>query len=148
MRVILFSGTALRHIYFANSVLGNCRDYQVVLHVRMRRADNLIEELKVPVAPEDVALLQKHNDDRNRKEQEYFAWRGTNFLPAAQVIETTPENLNGSEVVAAITAARADVALVYGTLLFRKPILDALTETLVINLHAGLSPWYRGSAEN
>ena len=38
-----------------------------------------------------------------------------------------------------------DVAIVFGADMVRSPLFDALPE-LTINLHLGLSPWYRGAA--
>ena len=142
MKIILFSGTAWRHIYFANEVLKN---HDVVLNVRMKRTNNLSEELKLPASAADAALLKEHNDRRNAKEKEYFLSQGEAFLPAGRVVEVASEDFNGPEVISAVKSVKADLALVYGTTLIKKPLLEALNGILTINLHAGLSPWYRGS---
>ena len=118
----------------------------MVLNVRMKRSNSLSEEGRFLIAPEDAELLRAHNDARDKKEREYFFPSGEKFLNAFRVLETTADGLNGPEVAAAIKEARADVALVYGTTLLKKRTLEALKGVQTINLHAGLSPWYKGSA--
>jgi methionyl-tRNA formyltransferase len=46
-----------------------------------------------------------------------------------------------------MTAARPDVVLVFGTGILREPLLSAF-EGCIINIHLGLSPYYRGAGTN
>lgn len=41
MKIALFTGTAYRHIYYANEILAN---HEVVLHVRMLRNNQITKE--------------------------------------------------------------------------------------------------------
>ena len=42
MKIALFTGTAYRHIYYANEILAN---YEVVLRVRMLRSNQITKEV-------------------------------------------------------------------------------------------------------
>jgi methionyl-tRNA formyltransferase len=65
------------------------------------------------------------------------AWRA---LPDAPTLRT--EDVNANDVAAALRRLDPDVILCHGTSLIRRNILD--TVPLALNLHWGLSPWYRG----
>jgi len=70
----------------------------------------------------------------------YFGnkWRG----PEKDVPILETENINADEVYRRIAEAKPDVILVCGTSVLRERITAAAP--LVINLHVGLSPYYRG----
>ena len=46
-----------------------------------------------------------------------------------------------------MAAARPDVVLVFGTGILREPLLSAF-DGRIINIHLGLSPYYRGAGTN
>ena len=54
---------------------------------------------------------------------------------------------NDPAEVALMTAARPDVVLVFGTGILREPLLSAF-DGRIINIHLGLSPYYRGAGTN
>lgn len=61
--------------------------------------------------------------------------------------QIAPGELNSAETLRFLQDARADALLVYGTNLLKPPLLDAFAGR-IINLHLGLSPYYRGTATN
>ena len=54
---------------------------------------------------------------------------------------------NDPAEVALMAAARPDVVLVFGTGILREPLLSAF-DGRIINIHLGLSPYYRGAGTN
>jgi len=52
--------------------------------------------------------------------------------------------INSAEVARAIDSAGPDAILVSGTRLIRAPVIDCQARLGMINLHTGLSPYYRG----
>ncbi|NBO79996.1 MAG: hypothetical protein EBV42_01905 [Actinobacteria bacterium] len=104
-----------------------------------------------PTAPEattahDRALFRHHFDLRNRTEaQAYGELTYQDLLGKCpgRVIEATA--LNSVQVAREVKDIEADLGIVFGTDLIKEPVLGVLPE-LTLNLHLGLSPWYRGSA--
>ncbi|GMU36807.1 MAG: formyl transferase [Phycisphaerae bacterium] len=58
-----------------------------------------------------------------------------------------PGKLNSADTLQFLQEAGAGALLVYGTNLIKPPLLDAFAGR-IINLHLGLSPYYRGTATN
>lgn len=143
MKIALFTGTAYRHVYFANTIIsaGN-----VVLHVRQQRSNLLTDEVSTEVySAEDSQLLQMHGELRLAKEKEYFLPFGEKTMDVSKTIDITKEELNGTRVIEAIRESKPDVILVYGTHLLKPELLAELPKW-TINLHGGLSPYYKGAA--
>jgi methionyl-tRNA formyltransferase len=96
--------------------------------------------------PELDAVLVEHFAARTRAEEVFFgeleAWR-----PAADV-RPVPFGGSNDDAVAAWVLAREPHALVlFGCSIIREQLLERLPER-VVNLHLGLSPYYRGAATN
>ena len=54
------------------------------------------------------------------------------------------EDINGREVVRFLEGLRPDVGAVSGTRMIREPIFAVRPPNLLLNLHTGLSPYYKG----
>lgn len=142
MKIALFTGTAYRHIYFANAILAN---YEVVLHVRTPRSNKLTDEINFSCLASDKQLLLEHSNCRLEKEKAYFLPKAEKCLEAQRIVEVEEKEVNGPKVIAAIKESKPDVVLVYGTGLLSRELLEFMP-LHTINLHAGLSPFYRGAA--
>jgi methionyl-tRNA formyltransferase len=73
---------------------------------------------------------------------DYRKWFGERWraFERTDILET--DSVNAPEVIEAIRAVGPDVAVDHGTTLLKREIVDAVP--LVLNLHWGLSPYYRG----
>ncbi|MFA6279076.1 MAG: formyltransferase family protein [Candidatus Paceibacterota bacterium] len=143
MKIALITGTAYRHVYYANKIIetGN-----VILHIKETRSNVLTDEIPEHAYQEsDLQLLKKHSDLRLQKEQEYFLPFAQEILPTPRSVEVSKENLHSQEVIDALSESKPDIVLVYGPGLLKAPLLR-VTPKWVINLHAGLSPSFRGAA--
>ena len=150
MKVLLFSGSHSRHVFVHEHILKNFDVCGVVVMEREPTVPgNKVKGNKNPISiwPEDVQNLYKeHFDKRDKVEREYYKEKRTDIYEKyCQVLKTTPSTLNSKETRAFIQERKPDVCFIFGTNLIK----DNLTEVmppLKINLHLGLSPWYRGSA--
>jgi len=144
MKIALLTGTAYRHVFFANTIM---EKYKTLLHVRMKRSNELTDEVSFDASASDLEAFELHSNARLEKEKEYFLPQAEKFIEADEVVEITggAKELNGRVAIDAFKHNTFDVAIVYGTGLLKKEILEAMPK-IVINLHAGLSPYYRGAA--
>lgn len=142
MRVLLFSGTHPRHLYIHETLL---RNVDVCGFVCMQRED------VIPVVPEgtsdhDAANFARHFRDRKTAEEKYFGDRDPKKVFSDKPVHyCSKEGFNTSEVAAFVAAQKPDVVLIFGTGLVKEPVFSSLPQDKV-NLHLGLSPWYRGAA--
>src|SRR5688500_15124859 len=100
----------------------------------MRYAANAVEE----------ALIQRHFAMRDESEERYFAGHDEVHAPSRHV---PPGGCNHPDEIEAMRDVRPDVVLVFGTGLLKQPLIDAFAGR-IINIHLGLSPYYRGAGTN
>lgn len=145
MRVLLIVGTQLRHQYLFATL---ARELEVVGAVEYRRT--LVQPPKLPgrvfPAP-DLDAEKRHLERLASSERAFFAERVNTFdkssIPILEVADAA--ELNSPKTASWVEALRADVMLDYGSGIIRSPLMEALPEWK-INLHGGLSPYFKGSA--
>src|SRR5262249_24411641 len=65
------------------------------------------------------------------------------FEQSARKVILAPK-INSQEIADRIEALRPDAILVSGTRIIKAPVIDCKTRFGIINMHTGLSPYYRG----
>ncbi len=141
-RAIVLTSTSLRHTFLVQAVAAHL-DVVGVWQEAKRFAP-----LELPGSPEDRATIAGHFLGRDASEREYFggheAWQ---LSPGVIRREGAPGGCNEPAEVAAMRALAPDVVLVFGTEILRDEVIASFRGNL-INLHLGLSPYYRGSGTN
>ena len=98
---------------------------------------------------DEAAVVFEHFAERARQEKRFFghdaAFAEADIAGAVRQIE--PGGLNTAETLALFENAGVDTVVVYGTNLVRPPLLGRWPGRMV-NMHLGLSPYYRGTATN
>lgn len=72
--------------------------------------------------------------------KEYFNGLGESLLP--DIPHFVTPSVNDSSVYEHISRLQPDVLLIHGTTIVKKHLIDAVP--LALNIHTGLSPWYKG----
>jgi methionyl-tRNA formyltransferase len=142
MRVLLFSGSHSRHLFIHKLLLEN---FNVCGVVAMEREPQNVEP-PLDLNPRDRDNFIRHFADRMQVERREFGSLSSqtvfSFVPT---IYRTGQNLNSEETASFIKSCNADLAIILGVDLIKSPIFEVLPKDK-INIHLGLSPWYRGSA--
>ena len=138
MRAIVLTSTMRRHQFVANTVA-----------TRMEVAcvwqeEKSFQPLRYAGSAEDEAIITRHFAARDDSEQDYFKSHDTVLAPVRRV---PPGGCNDSGEVGTMRELNPDVVLVFGTGLLAQPLLDEFPARL-INIHLGLSPYYRGAGTN
>lgn len=146
LRVGILTSNDLRHRYFVNAVAAH-------FDVAAVGYQNVVYQ------PEDAArrttdartteIVRHHFDERRRQGKAYFGHQADPLRDSTErcVRGLAPDSLNGIETVQFLENRRVDVVLIYGTDLIKPPLLDRFASR-TINMHLGLSPYYRGTATN
>ncbi|RMH16316.1 MAG: hypothetical protein D6696_18455, partial [Acidobacteria bacterium] len=95
-------------------------------------------------ADADEALIRDHFARRDEAEAELL---GEARFPGVPRLELASGAVNDAATAAWIAARRPDAVLLYGTGIIRPPLLTDWHGRMV-NLHLGLSPYYRGAGTN
>lgn len=84
---------------------------------------------------------------RDEAEHRYFGETESFPLEAQDVLFIEHNTVNRTEVLDWVHARQPDLLLLFGTSIVKEPLL-AQYHNRVINMHLGLSPYYRGVATN
>jgi folate-dependent phosphoribosylglycinamide formyltransferase PurN len=138
MRAIVLTSTMRRHQFVANTIA------QRMDVAAVWQEEKSFQPLSYAASPDDEAVIARHFDDRDASEEAYFAEHHDVRAPARRV---PPGGCNDPAEIEAMRRARPDVVLVFGTGLLKQPLVGAFQGNL-INIHLGLSPYYRGAGTN
>lgn len=139
MRIVLLTSDQRRHRYAAWSL---ARTLDLV---------GIVSEPKPPsvAAPEpelagEPDIVARHFQERDAAEARLL---GDRAFPAVERLEVPVGSINDEAVCRWVSERRPDLLVLYGTGIVKDPLLSAWPERIV-NLHLGLSPYYRGSGTN
>lgn len=141
-KAIFFLGDHPRHLYVLKNVVEIFEKVEVVI---MKR------EKFMPVMPNNLADIdkknfKKHFRDRKVIEKKYFGNININKdFNGINISLVKPENFNSKKICDLVKIFNPDLAFVFGTDIIKSPLIDLLPKNK-INLHLGLSPWYKGAA--
>ena len=142
MRAILLTSTFRRHVFVANTIAERCDLVGVWQEEKSFQPERYAE------TADDEAVIQRHFADRDESEAIYFAAHDTVRLGSKGANRVVPAGgCNDSAEIALMVAARPDVVFVFGTGILRQELLSAF-DGRIINIHLGLSPYYRGAGTN
>lgn len=142
MKLVLFSGTHSRHLFVNREVI---KHFEEVLVIVMKR-----EEV-IPFVPENISshdhdLFIRHFANRYKVESSVFGNLSVDdVFGNCQMISITPNQLNTQELADKINKYKPDFCFIFGVDLILDPVINTLPRDKV-NLHLGLSPWFKGGA--
>jgi len=140
MNIALLTSNHLRHKYIASRIAKKLSLKVIV----SEQKSNSIEDT-VSYDDEDKQLLNKHFKDREMSEMFYFG--GNTFPLVDELVEIEHGKINSEEIISLLKKHEIDCILLFGTSII-KPMILNLFHNKVINLHLGLSPYYKGSGTN
>ncbi len=140
LRIVLLTGDGLRHKYVAT---------------RLAKSTNLIGIVSEPkseviaksesLLPNDQLIIRRHFAERDEAERRLLG-ECLDF-PDTEVRVISNGTVNSPEVLDWLQMRSPDLVMLYGSGLIKSPLLDFYKDSMV-NLHLGLSPYYRGSGTN
>jgi hypothetical protein len=146
MRIGVLTSIETRHRYFVQAVR-TAFDLAAVGYEETGYSPAAVDPANL--APEESAIVAEHFAERKRREVAFFGANSAFILDGEPCpsVSLKPGQLNSEETAAFFEEAAVDVLLIYGTNLIREPLLSRFAGRM-INMHLGLSPYYRGTATN
>jgi len=146
MRIGILTSTGTRHRFFANAIRA---DFPVVAVGYEETGYSPAAVKNEELTPEQKKVVEAHFAERDRQEQRFFG-SDSSFLingPEVSVFRIARGSLNSDQTRDRFLARDVDTVLVYGTNLIREPLISQW-QGRMLNMHLGLSPYYRGTATN
>ena len=142
MKLILFSGDHPRHLFVNKKVLDFFDDIFVIVMQR----EELLPEPPSDLDYHDKELFQLHFENRHRVESSVYGdLYSRDVFKNFNSIFIKPNELNTELVADKVKKFNADFCFIFGVDLIFCPVINVLPKDK-INLHLGLSPWYKGGA--
>jgi folate-dependent phosphoribosylglycinamide formyltransferase PurN len=146
MKLGILTSLEVRHRYFANRLRAAFDAVAVVYeHVDYTPAAVSSADL----TPDDARVVAHHFAERTRQEETFFGSESAEVTAdeACAVRHVAPCELNTDRTASFLRSAGVDTVAVFGTDLIKAPLLEDWAGRMV-NLHLGLSPYYRGTGTN
>jgi len=143
MRICIMTGDQPRHNYMLNSIAEKFEIVAVFLQAKSakRHAGNRAIELNQPGAEEIAQYIKGFELAESRiLPSSAQAYSLPGHVP---VISVPPGRMNDPEIIERIRDINPDCIAVFGTGLIKEELLAM--DIKYINIHLGLSPWYRGT---
>ena len=139
MKIVFITGDHLRHRYISQSLCDNSFE---IFRVFQKREDFM------PQPPGDIdknlkAIYQNHFNKRQKAEWDFFN-KAKDFT-GSKYIFIDSQDFNNGKLLKIVNEIQPDIILSYGCNLLSEEILK-LAKVHTLNIHGGLSPWYRGTA--
>lgn len=141
MKILIFSGTHPRHLFIHRAVVDSGADFMAIVMQR----EELLPKPPGGIPYRDQENFVRHFQDRYNVEQAFYGHTRPSELFGNRAIYVSPDQLNSPETAKAVQDFAPDMVFIFGTNIIKNPVIDVLPE-LKINLHLGLSPWYKGGA--
>lgn len=143
-RIVILTGAELRHEFF-RTFLALSDDIEVVnsyCEGGGRSLRSIVEKNTV-----DGDLRLKHLDARERSEKDFFEVFLNTNVDCSNPVHLPKGDINDEKYVSSIIHSKPDLLVAYGCSIIREPLLSAF-EGRLLNVHLGLSPYYRGGGTN
>jgi methionyl-tRNA formyltransferase len=139
-RIVLLTGNELRHKYFA-SFLSNDSNINMKLVIHETNI-----KLKNNTLYKNDKIIKNYVDLREKTEKIYFK----NYIKKAKpyyYLKVQNGDINNDEIIKIIKKIKFDFIISYGCSII-EPKLINLYKNKFLNIHLGLSPYYKGSGTN
>jgi len=139
IKLVIITGNSIRHRYFANQLTGKFNVLGIVVEAKRPVPSSSVEE--------ENKIIQDHFLERTTKESIYFKGNEEFILGKDRILSIPFGESNSNETFKFITDLNPDMVILYGCSIIKPPLLSYYDKK-ILNLHLGLSPYYRGAGTN
>lgn len=140
MKIAILTANAIRHKYVVNELCRHSFDTLAVVETKVPIQLKKSEGQNAP-----SRLIAEHFQNRDLAEKKFFQGND-NFISKCLLLDSGMTN--SDYCYGAIKEFNPDLILAFGSPIIREPLLSLMPAGRFINLHLGLSPYYRGSGTN
>lgn len=141
MKIVLLTSDSRRHKYMAAMLARECNLELVITE----KKSPLIEDTS-NYGAKDAEFLKSHFQARAESEHRFFG-SYSDFFQKIPHLEVAHGEINSEMVFQRVQEVSPDIVVLFGTSIIKNPLLETF-KNQIINVHLGLSPYYKGSATN
>ena len=136
IRVVILTSDNIRHCWVANIISEHLNTVLIVTENKPKIYSDMMEKSQI---------INRHFRTNSLYEELYFG--NTRTFPNVPVLSMPRGSINKEDVVAYVKKQNPDLILLYGTSVLKEMWFETFKRD-VVNMHLGLSPYYRGSNTN
>ena len=144
MKIVVLTGNEIRHKYFRKKISNDSR-FDVIASF-CEGVENSLEQ-RTYTNSKSSPLEKLHVDSRTLSELDYFQNTIDLIDDNSDVINISKGSINDDDVVKNILNMNPDILVCYGSSLINSKLISLFNRKF-LNVHLGLSPYYRGSGTN
>ena len=137
MKIVVLTSNSLRHKFLANTLSSYCDDALIISECKPQTSS--FDDSK------NYTKIENHFLLRDKTEESFFP-NDNYFIP--KTLPILYKEVNSPYVYKVIKNFKPDILIVFGSSIIKEPLISLLPAGHVINLHLGISPYYRGSGTN
>mgnify|MGYP001260327672 CR=1 FL=1 len=138
MNIVVLTSNHPRHKYFANQI---SKHFNLIGVVSEQKSFSPLKNIK---NSDEENIIINHFQRRELKEKKEF---DTDFDNGFDILKINKNSINKSVVLDFLKSEEIDYVFVYGTGIIGELIIKEFPNK-IINMHLGLSPYYRGAGTN
>jgi len=144
MKVIILTGDEIRHQYFRK---------KLTLHPEIKVLASYCEGTEkslenITFQNQDSSELERqHVNARTQSEHDFFNFANSFIEDTTEPVTIKKNDINNDKIVSEIESNNPDLLVCYGSSLIKSTLLTTYKDRF-LNVHLGLSPYYRGSGTN
>ena len=142
--IIILTGDEIRHKYF-KAVISDNRDINVIQSF-CEGTENSLEN-RIYNNPKSSKIEKYHINLRVNYENDFFQDRLKKCVDRSNSIYIKKNYINNNEIVKKIIKLDPDLIVCYGSSIIKSDLINRFKNRF-LNVHLGLSPYYRGSGTN
>jgi phosphoribosylglycinamide formyltransferase 1 len=144
MKIVILTGNESRHQYFRKKI---ALDSRIKVLATYCEDTELSLSNRVEKNPDSDIIERQHVDARTQSEHDFFS-EAISFMPDRSCPKVIPKGaINEESIANEIEGLRPDLLICYGSSLIKSSLLKKFSGNF-LNVHLGLSPYYRGSGTN
>lgn len=143
-RIVILTGDEIRHRYFRKKISNDVR-FEVVCS--FCEGDERSLTNKILQNSESSQLEKLHVLARDRSEMDFFGECTEILVDKSNPVSINKGDVNLPSIVKKIVDLNPDLLICYGSSLIKSELVE-LFNGRFLNVHLGLSPYYRGSGTN
>lgn len=136
MKITVLTSNSIRHKFVANEMEKVASDCLVVSEIKKSNSE-IDENLEFSI--------REHFKKRFQTEDLFF--ENNNFFNA-KTVPILYKEVNTPYVFEVIKKFQPDLIIVFGSSIIKEPLISLMPKDRFINLHLGISPYYKGSGTN
>tara|TARA_Y100000816_G_C26101312_1_gene583761 strand:- start:2034 stop:2846 length:813 start_codon:yes stop_codon:yes gene_type:complete len=142
--IVILTGDEMRHQYF-KAVISNNKNINV-LKTFCEGNENSLEN-RIYSNPQSSEIEKYHVNLRINYEKEFFQDELKKLVDKTNSVYIKKNHINSTHVVEKIIKLNPDLIVCYGSSIIKSDLIERFKNKF-LNVHLGLSPYYRGSGTN